>query len=81
MTKLSRSTPAKKLISVILNEGWHHFTTRGREATFIRDKDPSTVIMVTLANEVSIGVLGKAIKTKSRVTGESKKEIIKEFGK
>ncbi|GEM_PF-4525981 len=79
MAKLSRKTSAQKLIKLIQNEDWRHSTTKGRECTFIRGCDPKTIIMVTLTDEVSVGVLNKAIKTKATITGRSRDEIIAEL--
>jgi predicted RNA binding protein YcfA (HicA-like mRNA interferase family) len=79
MTKLPRKISAQKLIKLIQDEDWRHSTTKGRECTFIRGCDPRTIIMVTLTNEVSVGVLNKAIKTKAELTGKSRDEIIAEM--
>jgi len=79
MPKLPRKTSAQKLINLISNEGWLHSTTKGRECTFIKGYEPQSIIMVTLTNEISVGVLNKAIKTKALITGKSRDEIVKEL--
>jgi predicted RNA binding protein YcfA (HicA-like mRNA interferase family) len=79
MTKLPRDVSAQELITILRHQGWRHSTTKGREATFIRGNDQNTIIMVTLVKEVSVGILNKAIKTKSMITGKTRDEIIKEL--